>query len=747
MIILNLVALLLAFICILSFISNKYLKLVLSIVFALFFIMQISSLYIGNSFIDYRYYLHFNAQSLSMTSVFKKEIILLPIALIAIICALFFGSKVRLFKDTKINLFVKAGVLLVSLLVITLTKNGIYQTLQEIYDITTATSSTNDSFSDISNKLGLTKKEDLETSSVGKNIIIISLESFEKAFLHKTNRQLTPNLQKRMQEWVFYPMQQNEGSSWTSGSLYTAFTGLPSFFAGHGNSYLVGVKESKLITLGDVLKQCGYDMYYISNNASFAATDKLLTLFGVNHIMDDNDLDLDIFTKAKSVLQDREQKKPFMIWISTTQTHTPNGWIDERMLQFVKEQKSDLETAALSTDWLVEDFMGYLENENLMENTVVYLFPDHLFMGEKDIFDKTNEKRVLWMMTNANKKDLHIDPNNFYQTDILSNILSGAEIKHNAKFLSDIIGKEDKQKFISENRKIITALNSAAIIRENTISESFELSLKRNNLFCFVNRQQLFIENIDILKDKKIILLLDKEFKILSEEIVDDETLKRNPYDYYYSYITISIQKDNVLFEWVRDENQKYTKQGKKIILNSEDLAEIQKEFFSDNINVEHEGAEKGEIKNQINIKDNHFVDYAQKVLKDSSMIILMACRNDGSANFGKLKPLLSQFGLQESLEGKTCWSYLSAFSNHKIYAEKAADRVLSKQFVVNNSKIQLTSSGFKNGNSYTCIVINGKGYSQVRPGLDVVVFDSSSEIVVDAFSIDTYDESLKIIR
>src|SRR5690606_8057347 len=55
----------------------------------------------------------------------------------------------------------------------------------------------------------------------GKNIIVISLESFEKGFLHDKYSTLTPNLQRLKHDWNYYDIKQNSGSKWTSGSLYT----------------------------------------------------------------------------------------------------------------------------------------------------------------------------------------------------------------------------------------------------------------------------------------------------------------------------------------------------------------------------------------------------------------------------------------------------------------------------------------------------------------------------------------------
>ncbi len=71
----GLIALLVMFVILISFIRNKYVRIVLSVLFGLFFCIQLSSIYIGNSFVDYKYYMHFNLNALSMAGGFKMGIV------------------------------------------------------------------------------------------------------------------------------------------------------------------------------------------------------------------------------------------------------------------------------------------------------------------------------------------------------------------------------------------------------------------------------------------------------------------------------------------------------------------------------------------------------------------------------------------------------------------------------------------------------------------------------------------------
>ncbi|MGL4362756.1 MAG: hypothetical protein ACRCSG_05760, partial [Cellulosilyticaceae bacterium] len=201
MIILNLLSFFLFSIIFIALFSNKHLRLALSLLFSLFLCLQASSLLIGGNFIDYKYYVHFDLSALSMIAGFKKQSIIIALLFVGLPYILYYlGTRLHhvLEKSTHAqrknriasNSNINKGVILVICLSILCAKEGMFAKLKEVYDIVYA----EQELSPISNTL-LTQKEHLQVNAdSAKNIIIISLESFERAFLHDSNQHLTPKL-------------------------------------------------------------------------------------------------------------------------------------------------------------------------------------------------------------------------------------------------------------------------------------------------------------------------------------------------------------------------------------------------------------------------------------------------------------------------------------------------------------------------------------------------------------------------
>jgi hypothetical protein len=784
---------------------------ILSIIFGVFFWLQLSSLYLGNSFIDYKYFFHFNlTNTLSIAGGFIKEIVIFSFLLFLIPYILFFLSinntdkkrhlnrlsesivvsltkykyyrVYKMFTSPDKNYFVKYSLMLAAIVIIVFTKDGIYSNLKEIWDITSTngsdvTSLTKD-IEDLGatgtenkepdnrsegilvknlNKEEYTKKEDLTAVSGGKNIIIISIESFERAFLHDANKELTPNLRRLKQTWSYYDMKQNDGSIWTAGSLYTVFTGFPCFFAGFGNDFFQNSKECKIVTIGDVLKKCGYISYHLSDNADFAGTRDILKLFKIDSILDGTFngkyqvsnmpwggvSDKDLFSEAKNVIMRRNTHNPFFLFISTLSTHCPNGFVDDRMLEFIRKQKTTLETAALSTDWLIGDFIEFLQKEELLNNTIVYLFPDHLMLCEQDIFNKTKEKRGLWFMTNADKNDLSVKTDNFYQIDIAKNILSGAKIKNNAKFLSDFI-HEDPAEFIKKNIKKITALNSSSIIRDKTVGESLDFESTKNQIICLVNHDTLLVERKDSLAGNYLVLPMNEELKILPGKLVSSLGLDRFCKSLPSYYLIVSLKNKFFNFEWAWDNEHSYKiTNAASIKLNSKNIQDILHSIKPD---LDVPIAEKGTIKDSVTIKENTLVEYLTQVMANNSKIVIVSAFDDASIYFGKIGPVLDKVGLKESLEKTFGWSYLSVFSGNKVYYESTSIKARCRNLSINDVKISLKSGGL-NSNSTSNIIIGNKEYSMGKRGLNIVIFDKEEKKVVDSFNVNTCDDPTLSIK
>lgn len=744
-----------------SFFQKKRVTILLSIIFGLFFCLQLSSVYFGSSFIDYRYYLHFNKETLSMISAFKAEFLLCTAIVIALPFLISYCSKAlnRLLNRLRPKAMILTKLLLLSLSVWILIypRESMFRKASEIFTVTI----TGHSKGDVNAKY-FTPKERLQATAVSKkNIVIISVESFEKAFLLPPNQYLTPNLQRRISDWHMYDMTLTAGANWTAGSLYAVFTGIPAYFTGHGNNYFNGASGCRLISMADILNHCGYDTYHFSNNADFAGTRMLLKSLGIKNICDGTyggkymecpmggTYDKDIFNEAKKIVGE-ERDNPFMVFIATTQTHRPNGFVDQRMLEYISPQKTVLETAAISTDWLIEDFINYLKEKDILKNTVVYIFPDHDFWGDKPLLDRTGDRHNLWLLTNAD--GLTIDPDKLYQIDLPKIILQGAEIKHNNVFFTDIINnEEDKNKFIKDNLKDITALNSFLLERENTIGYNLTVKVKKGNIICCVDNKIIFEGEISSIKDRHLIIPLSKTLKYQSPRTYTDKELSDDFYELCDTYIDIRYDKPNIILHWVRDNALTYTTyHSHKISLDSEMIHNILDNISAGTNYINTQDPEcKGQIiADKSDLFNGSVLDYLPSVMSDSGKLLLISAFDSADGHFDKIRPMLHKLGLKEDLSGKTRHAYMAVLTKDSVYMEKEAYSVLHRKININGNAISMTSCGFDHAdNASSSIIINGSEYLTPHRGLNIVIYDMNTKEAEDVFYVDTYDDATLTVK
>lgn len=465
-------------------IKHKLIRAISSVVFSSLISLQLVSLYFVGTFIGYQFYVHFNVRDISeMTDIYLIQIGLLLLIAFSLFLIFYKSKPINDYLSRTINKRIpktrnlrsrnlKRGFLLIiflgSLYFMNIEKGLIYSgvDLYSMLDIEEKDLST--SLSD----LGITNyvyPNELEVAK-GKNVIILSLESFERGYLKGDFKELTPNLNRLKEEWSYMDMKQNDGSDWTSGSLYTNLSGLPAYFGVHGNSIFQKAFHTNITGITHVFKKLGYDMKYItSSNAQFSGTEDLLNTFEINSIIDQSERgeefrDKDLFEEAKKTLKTyNKNKEQFALFLSTFDTHFPNGIYDERMEEYVEKRDDQLEFMISAVDHMVGDLVEFLKEEEFLSNTVIYIFPDHLKMGNTYKLREQGE-RSLYLITNAGKEELK-KTDNLYQLDLPDLILNGAKIEHNAKFLSRYINESDKNQFIADHIEEITSLNNAGVQR------------------------------------------------------------------------------------------------------------------------------------------------------------------------------------------------------------------------------------------------------------------------------------------
>ncbi len=481
-----------------SKIKRKNRRIIFSLVASLFSTLEFVALYMTERFVDYRFYTHMNLDAIKGPGF---QFVLQALSFIVLFILLssvfyFISKKMNTSKLRKNKFFIPA--VLISFILLSL-PNGIFNEAYKTYEILNAEEK---SFNQALIDVGINPKEYVTPNNItakkGKNIIVISIESLEQGFLGKHFNNITPNLSRLSKEWTFYnQMPESPGGDWTAGSLYNHQVGMPAFFKDQENNSFQGASTVKLTGLGHILNNAGYNSKYIIGNKEYAGKSDILSAYGIPVISEVNSIgkyqkvknglhDHDLFNEAKLQIKQfqKDKDKPFALFLLTMNTHFPNGVYDKNMEQFISKKDNDIEFSASAVDYLINDLIVYLKENSLLENTSIYIFPDHLLMGSHHpALDKLRkETRQLYLITNVDEKNLHKDTKDtIYQIELPRIILDGAEIKTNAKFLVDFIKTEDIDSFLKKNRVKLTSLNKASLDRR-AYNDGISINITGNRL-------------------------------------------------------------------------------------------------------------------------------------------------------------------------------------------------------------------------------------------------------------------------
>ncbi|MDF7666577.1 LTA synthase family protein [Orbaceae bacterium ESL0727] len=478
-----------------SLFKSKIARLTIIFVLTIFIVMELTSIYFSGGFIDYQFFINLNINDIiEGLFIFKWQAAFVVAVFLVLVLVLYLLAKVL-----RSHCFFLWRIMFAILATVSLGysptgyPNSLLGRLEEIYKVTSAPfipfqqslqllNITDYVYKNNVYKKGIYKNgggKDQLQSQAGKNIVVISLESFEQGFLDQ--KELTPNLNQLSQNYTFFPhMPMSLGSSWTAASMYTYMTGMPFLVGGFTTKPLAEAKATQLVSLGDVLQTAGYQTRYVIGGPSFAGIGHLINLLGIDVISEENLppnypkapfglYDKDIFAIAKNQVAEMQQTgKPFALFISTVSTHAPNGFRDNRMQKLIAPQADDMSFAAASLDFNLGQFIRQLKDEGVLENTVFYIFPDHLMMGAATptIERLSQKERLLYLLTNATEYDLQKSvEQTIYQIDLPRLILNGAQVMTNAKFLTDYLSNtRDKKLFVQQHKKSIATINRSAAL-------------------------------------------------------------------------------------------------------------------------------------------------------------------------------------------------------------------------------------------------------------------------------------------
>ncbi len=564
-----------------TLVKRKGWAIFLAIVLGFFFTLQMISVLVAGNLIDYKFFLHFDVvEAWEVIGSFLVETgITLSILLVAPVMVFQSATRLKRYKtlNPKISLtIVGLGLILMSF------SDGV---IRNLYDITRLALVGDRSFNAGLVQLGIPPKQYTLTRDIkasrGKNIIVISMESLEKGYFEKSLEHLTPNLRKLAHEMTYFDMIPTTGSSWTAGSIYTTVTGMPSFFKGQANESFKTIFDVKIPGISHILKNAGYDVTYLMGKKEFAGVNDMLTAyqFDVKSEADFTEKyppsrwglhDKDLFNEAKkALLAAKQSNQPYALFLSTVDTHVPDGVYDSRMEKYIQPQPTELEFTVASLDYLINDFFEFLSKEGILSSTAVYLFPDHLLMGARArVLNEFSDPRGMYLITNVKENKFTYDTKEaIYQIDIPKIILEGAGVKHNVKFLTDFI--DDPEAFIKAEKTGLLALNEASVKTE-TFKEGMHLRLVDDTTALISSSEHTDTLQVLNKKDTFLVLSFDKNMALTSRSVSRNFAEFKNESDEAKLFIQV---RDGKMFTYLKKgKSLGIAKQGAEVAYSHDDL-------------------------------------------------------------------------------------------------------------------------------------------------------------------------------
>jgi phosphoglycerol transferase len=282
-----------------------------------------------------------------------------------------------------------------------------------------------------------------------KNLLVIYVESLETTFTRKDifNENLIEAIDSIPGQNIKHFVQ-GSGASWTMAGMIASQCSLPL-----KPIYNKLAQATDLLTsakcIGNILRENGYEQYYlVGSDEKFARTYDYYHSHGYQNIMGMNywksvGLSIDLFkgwgnglhddallNQAKELIQKAvKSNKPFNFTIVTCDTHAPSGFPSSNCTQ--DEISSGLQGAYRCSSRFIAEFIKDLQKEHLLDNTIVLIMGDHLFMSteeNKDLFPEPRYVYAKFIHQNKNLKPLRDTINHFDIAPSLLELLGFSEI-------------------------------------------------------------------------------------------------------------------------------------------------------------------------------------------------------------------------------------------------------------------------------------------------------------------------------
>ncbi|MCX8132062.1 MAG: LTA synthase family protein [Clostridia bacterium] len=313
---------------------------------------------------------------------------------------------------------------------------------------------------------------------IGKNLIFIQLESFERFVLKQKifGQEVTPNLNKMLEHSLYFPNtyeQVNQGQS-SDGDLIANTSVYPLRQGSTFFSYPYTVYNS----LPNLLKGIGY--YTIAlhpDKGSYWNWMPALDSMGFDKCVDSSGFVIDekigmglsdgsFLKQVESILA--KQKQPFYSFMVTLSSHAPFD-LPEKYWELKLNEELDKSTlggyfqSARYVDTQIGFFLDRLRQDNLLDNSVIVIYGDHCGVHKfypKDVQKISNPEK--WWLENNGQIPFIVYQNNF-QGEEIKTIGGQIDILPTVAYLMGV--DEEKYQYTSMGRNLLKTNRSFVVLK------------------------------------------------------------------------------------------------------------------------------------------------------------------------------------------------------------------------------------------------------------------------------------------
>lgn len=264
------------------------------------------------------------------------------------------------------------------------------------------------------------KKKDNEYTDIfkGKNIIVIHAESIQTFTMNQSfnGKEVTPNLNKLAEEGIFFSNFYSQVGVGTSSDA--EFTFNTSLMPSARGTVFVNYFDRQYISIPNLLKEKGYYTYSMhANNGDFWNRNTMHKTLGYDKFYSKDSYEIDeviglglsdksFFNQSTEIMKNvyKENKGPFYSLLIMLSNHTPfsdlelmdeypttiDVEIDGEIItrEYINETKlGNYIRSVHYADQAIGQFIEKLDNEGLLENTVLVIYGDHDAILDYDDFN------------------------------------------------------------------------------------------------------------------------------------------------------------------------------------------------------------------------------------------------------------------------------------------------------------------------------------------------------------------------